>query len=317
MMPRINGYEYCRRVRAQPDLADIPILVFTARFQPIDRQTALEAGATDYMPKTVEPAELVAHVEDLLRAQPTAAQARLGNVVALFSLRGGVGVSSLAVNLSVAVALSRRWPVALIDMAPLAGHAPLMLDLRPTGGLRQALEAGQEIDAEALAPHWQVHDSGVQLLSSPVSPDEAGEVAPTQLQSLATVLRQAFPMALLDVPSLLSSTTAAALTNADRVLLVVSPEVASLQSAAVALQALSSMDVGDERVWPVLNTPGGVGGLAPEAVSRALKRRLVASIPYEPGMLAALNARRPLMLASPQSAAAQSIARLAAKLLSG
>jgi MinD-like ATPase involved in chromosome partitioning or flagellar assembly len=76
------------------------------------------------------------------------------------------------------------------------------------------------------------------------------------------------------------------------------------------------MGIDDERVWPVLNTPGGVGGLSPEAVAKALKRSPVATIPYEPGMLAALNARRPLMLASPKSAAAQAIARLAAQLLS-
>jgi MinD-like ATPase involved in chromosome partitioning or flagellar assembly len=65
----------------------------------------------------------------------------------------------------------------------------------------------------------------------------------------------------------------------------------------------------------VLNTPGGVGGLSPEAIARTLKRPLAAAIPYEPDMLAALNARRPLMLASPQSAAAQAIGELAAQIL--
>ena len=70
-----------------------------------------------------------------------------------------------------------------------------------------------------------------------------------------------------------------------------------------------------ERIWPVLNMPGGVGGLTPEAVSKALERAPVATIPYEPGMLSALNARRPLVLASPKSAAAQAIAKLSAQLL--
>jgi len=314
MMPKINGYEYCRRVRAQEDTADIPILVFTARFQPVDRQTALEAGATDYLPKTVSPSELVAHVENLLRALPSAAQVKPGSVVALFSLRGGVGVTSLAVNLSVALALSRQQPVALVDMAPLAGHAALMLSLRPTGGLRKALESGEQINAETLQPHWQAHDSGVQVLSSPVLPGEAGEVPAAGVQPLAESLRQAFPLALLDLPPVLTSSTASALSVADRVLLIVTPDVASLQSAAVSLQAMNSLGLSDSRVWPVLNTPGGVGGLSPEAVAKALKRSLVATIPYEPEMLSALNARRPLMLTSPKSAAAQAIAWLAAQL---
>jgi pilus assembly protein CpaE len=316
MMPKLNGYEYCRRVRALEDLADIPILVFSARFQPVDRQTALEAGATDYMPKTVQPSDLVAHIESLLRESPSAARVELGSVVAVYSLRGGAGVTSLAVNLSTAIALSRRQPTALIDLAPLAGHAALMLNLRPGSGLRKALAAAQKIEAETLQPHWQVHDSGVHVLSSPVSPGEAGEAPPASIQPLTANLRRTFSLTLLDLPPILSGTTAAALTAADRVILVVTPDVASLQSTAVALRALSTMGVDDERIWTVLNTPGGVGGLSPEAVTKALQRILKASIPYEPDMLAALNARRPLMLASPKSAAAQAIARLAAQLLS-
>jgi pilus assembly protein CpaE len=316
MMPKLNGYEFCRRVRAQKDLADIPILVFSARFQPVDRQTALEAGANGYLPKTVGPSDLVAHIESLLRVSPPAAKVKSGSVVAVFSLRGGVGVTSLAVNLSVSVALSREQPVALLDMTPLAGHAALMLGLRPTGSLPKALKAGEEINAEALKPHWQAHDSGVQVLSSPVAPGEASEVPAALIQPLATSLRQAFRLAVLDLPPTLSRTTAAGLAAADRVLLLVTPDLASLQSAAVALQALNTMNIEAERVWPVLNAPSGVGGLSPEAVTKALKRPLVATIPYAPGMVTALNSRRPLMLASPKSAAAGSIAQLGAQLLS-
>ncbi|GAB4547894.1 MAG: response regulator [Anaerolineae bacterium] len=315
MMPRLNGYEYCRRVRAQKDLADILILIFTARFQSVDRQAALEAGATDYLPKTVQPADLIAHVERLLGEAPAAGVPKLGEVVAAFSLRGGAGVTSLAVNLAVAVALSRRQPVALVDLSPLAGHAALMLNLAYGKGLRKALGASQQIETETLQPHWKKHDSGVHVLPSTASPGDAGEVSPGLVQPLADHLRHSFSLIVLDVPAILSGTTAAALTVADRILLIVTPDVAAVQSATVALQALDTMDVESERVWVVLNSPGGVGGLPEEAISKALKRPLAASIPYEPDMLGALNARRPLMLASPKSAAAQAIARLAARLI--
>jgi pilus assembly protein CpaE len=316
MMPKLNGYDYCRRVRSQKDLTDIQILVFTARFQPIDRQTALEAGANDYVPKTVQPADLVAHVERLLGEAPSPIEVKSGNVIAVFSLRGGAGVTSLATNISVAVALTRQQPVGLVDMAPLAGHAALMLNLRPGCGLRKALGGSRKIKKETLQPLWHTHDSGVQVLPSTTSPNEAGEVSPTLVQPLAAVLRQTFSLALLDLPPMLSGTTAAALTAADRILLIVTPDVASVQSGTVALEALSTMGVQDDRIWIVLNTPGGVGGLSSEAVTKALDRPLAASIPYEPDMLAALNAGRPLMLSSPKSAGAQALARLAAQFLS-
>jgi pilus assembly protein CpaE len=315
MMPKLNGYEYCRRVRAQQDLADIPILVFSARFQPVDKQTALQAGATDYMSKTVGPAELLERVEGLLSASPAASKASLGSVVAVFSLRGGVGTTSLTVNLSVAVALSRQQPIALLDMAPLAGHVAPMLNLRPTGGLRKALGSGQQVDAQLLRPYWQAHDSGVQALTSPLSPGEMGELSAGLVQPLATHLRQAYSLALLDLPSRLSGATAAALSAADRILLVVTPDMASLLSAIVAFQALDAIGVADRQVEVVLNRPGGVGGLSLEAVTKTLKRPVAAEIPYEPDMVSSLNARRPLMLASPKSAAAQAIAHLAGQLM--
>jgi pilus assembly protein CpaE len=315
MMPKLNGYEYCRRVRAQEDLADMPILVFSARFQPVDQQTALQAGATDYMSKTVAPAELLERVESLLSASPAASKAGLGSVVAVFSLRGGVGVTSLAVNLSVAVALGRQQPIALLDMAALAGHVALMLNLRPSGGLRKALGSGQQVDAQLLQPYWQVHDSGVQALTSPLSPGEAGELTAGLVQPLSSQLRQTYSLALLDLPSRLSGTTAAALGVADRVLLVVTPDMASLQSAIVAFQALDAIGVADQQVEVVLNRPGGVGGLSPEAVTRTLNRPVAAEIPYEPDMVSSLNAYRPLMLASPKSAATQAIAHLAGRLM--
>ncbi len=314
MMPRLNGYEYCRRVRAEPDLAHIPILVFSARFQQIDQETAMKAGATAYLGKVADPAELVAQVEKLLSAAQAAPEAKLGTVSALFSLRGGAGVTTLAVNLAVAAAYSRREPAALVDMAPLAGHAAIMLGLPSTGGLRKSLEKADTIGVETLRPYWQAHASGLQLLSSSLEPEEAGEISPSAVRPLVAALRQSFPFAFLDLPPILSQTTTATLDAADRVLLVLTPDVAALQSAATALQAMSRAGVSDERIWLVLNTPGGPG-LSPEAIAKALKRPLAAAIPYEPEMLPAVNARRPLILSGSKSAGVQAMARLAAQIM--
>ena len=97
-------------------------------------------------------------------------------------------------------------------------------------------------------------------------------------------------------------------------LLVLTPDVAALQSAVVALQAMSLAGVSSERIWLVLNAPGGAG-LLPEAITQALKRPLAAAIPYEPEMLPAVNARRPLILSGSRSAGVRAIARLAAQIM--
>ena len=128
MMPIVTGYEFCRQVRADPKFKDIPIIIFSARFQPIDKQTALDAGATDYLPKSTAPDALAKRIAELL---PTPTKAVARGMIGLFSLRGGAGVTSLAVNLSAILSVSHKTNVALVDLALQGGHAAVMLASTP------------------------------------------------------------------------------------------------------------------------------------------------------------------------------------------
>jgi DNA-binding response OmpR family regulator len=66
MMPGMTGYEFTRQVRQLPDFAELPIVIYSARFQSIDKKTALDAGATEYMPKSTTPSELIKRIDELL-----------------------------------------------------------------------------------------------------------------------------------------------------------------------------------------------------------------------------------------------------------
>lgn len=66
MMPKLNGFEVCKQVRALPEGKDVPILILSARMQPEDRDRAFAAGATDYMMKPITSRELVERVQRLL-----------------------------------------------------------------------------------------------------------------------------------------------------------------------------------------------------------------------------------------------------------
>jgi two-component system alkaline phosphatase synthesis response regulator PhoP len=75
MLPGMDGFEICHRLRAETDTAQLPILMFSAKAQDIDKDTGLKVGADDYLPKPAAPAEIISHVEALLakkkRAIPT------------------------------------------------------------------------------------------------------------------------------------------------------------------------------------------------------------------------------------------------------
>src|SRR5690349_4844138 len=107
MMPEINGYEVTRLLRREAEFSSIPILVLTAQAGLQDKLKSFEAGADDHLTKPFEAAELAARVTSLLRRAEAARSSRVETkadenafTIAIHSLRGGTGCSSLAVNLS-------------------------------------------------------------------------------------------------------------------------------------------------------------------------------------------------------------------------
>jgi pilus assembly protein CpaE len=316
MMPRMTGYDFCRQVRARPNLADIPIVIFSARFQPIDRETAMEAGATDYLPKTASPDALIKRVTELLPNSGAAVGAG-HTVIGLFSLRGGTGVTSLAVNLSLGlVRLHPKQPVLLVDLAPVGGHAALLLGLRPTSSVAHILAtSGGNFSLSAIKSHLLRHSSGLYLLPSALSPEHQLALNDNRLPQLITTLKKGLPFTILDIPPAVGPGHTAMLRSFDKLVLVVSPDMPSLQSAALALQSLARMGLADNKIALVVNQVTPQGALPLDTIQKALKRQVLLNVPYDPEMIKAVNSGKPLLLGSSPSPAAGAIARLAQELV--
>ena len=116
MMPELNGYEVTKLLRREKEFAATPILILTAQSGLQDKLKAFEAGADDFLTKPFDAQELAARVTALLRrieatravSQPEEAHKEEGYMIAVQSLRGGTGSSTLAVNLG--VGLASLWP---------------------------------------------------------------------------------------------------------------------------------------------------------------------------------------------------------------
>lgn len=315
MMPKMTGYEFCKQVRTRLGLTETPIIMFSARFQPVDKQTALDAGATDYLSKSTSPDVLISRINELLPSQQPAPAAQ--TTVGLFSLRGGTGVTSLAVNLALAMALTKKTPTTLVDLTPLGGHTSLMLGLRPTSSVADALFAAQdEVDLNTVKSHMIQHSAGVQLLASALNYDHLLHLNDQRLEQLVRVLKSGFAQTLLDIPHLMEPRFEPTWQLLDKIVLVLSPDMPSLQSVAMALQSLLRLGVADTKIVLVVNNILAQGGLPLEIIQKTVRRPILASIPYEPEMIKAVNSGKPLLLSNPQSPAAIAIIKLANLLLS-
>lgn len=314
MMPAISGYEICRQLRANSSTASIPIIILTARAQLVDHRAALDAGADDHMVKPVDMEKLLRRVNDLLQEKEQKEPEEtpsLTQTIVLSSLRGGVGVTTLAVNVAVTLAQARGEAVCLVDLSSSSGHAALQLGLRPEpnwSGLTQGdIPAGDAIESRLLQ-----HKSGLRVLASPVLPTVGPGLSKRATLATMKALKQRFPIIIVDAPAVLNEAAMTALEIAKVVGLVVTAEPPSIQTAVGTLRALKQWS---EKFHIILNQVAPGPQLPQEALERALKRPLVESILFDPAQARALAQGAPLALSNPSSPLAQSARALGRQLL--
>jgi pilus assembly protein CpaE len=302
-MPELDGYEVCRRLRRSPSFAGRPIMMLTANTSLQEKVQGLEAGADDYMGKPFEAEELQARVRALLRrssATPALAPTSQGKVIGCFSLRGGVGVSTMAVNL--AAGLSELWgSTALVDMVFTGGHSGLMLNLplRYSWG-DLATRPSEEIDGDMLDRLLLSHPCGLRVLPSAPRPEENEPVTAELVSSVLGVLRTRYRYVVLDLPHSFSGPVLAALDAADELVLLLAPEIGSVVAATCALDVFGQLGYSREHITPMLNVIFERGGLARKDIERTLGRPLTMVMPFAHDLFtSALNRGVPPVLEMP------------------
>jgi pilus assembly protein CpaE len=285
MMPDMDGYTLCGRLRQTPTTEKIPIIILTALSDVEDKMKAFDSGADDFLAKPFEPQELRARIKVLLRRVsellPIQTDVVSGKVIAVFSLRGGVGVSMLSSNLAASFPQIWGTPTALVDLAFVNGQSALLLDL-PLRNTWADLghSPANEMDIDLLNSILLRHDAGVHVLASPRRPQDADVITTEHVQRAIELLRPHYHYIVLDLPHDFLETTLVGLDMADHILLMLSPETASVRCAANALGTFEQLNYPSDRTTLVLNWPFEGKGLPRAGIEAALKKEIGVVIPY-------------------------------------
>ena len=173
MMPDMDGYEVTRRLRQNPSTMETPILMFTAKTQLDDKVIGFEVGANDYLTKPTHPSELQARVKALLSragekksGAATARDQNQGFVIGVLGARGGLGATTLAVNLAAGLQARTKSEVIIAEMLPGRGALALDLGVTTTKGLTDLLSANKlsELTRDKVREALTHHGSGLKLL---------------------------------------------------------------------------------------------------------------------------------------------------------
>jgi pilus assembly protein CpaE len=306
-MPEMDGYEVCQTLRKLPITMHTPIMMLTAHDTLEEKVRGFEVGADDYMTKPFQPAELQARIKGLLRrsAIQTVAEGPTieGKVISVFSLRGGVGVSSVACNM--AVGLSQIWEksVALVDMTFTMGQSALMLNMALRNTWTDLAKVNiAEVDTDLINNVMLQHATGVSVLAAPRYSVDAELISPAIVERVLGILKKRYPYIILDLPHDFSETTLMGVDQSDELMLVLAPELASVRATVGALETLAQLKFPIENVHVILNWVFEKRGLARKDIEKVLKHPVQLVVPFaSETFVSSINLGIPAVLNAPTS----------------
>lgn len=311
-LPDLSGYEVARRLRRDPRYKNLPLIFLTSQAELSNKLKAFEAGADDYLSKPFQPEELVARVGMLVRRGETLRAASSGElhdeaeVIAVHSLRGGAGTSSMAVNLG--MMFYRMWgkPTLLIDSVLNAGQVAMMLNGKPRHTWEDLTDVQpDQVDSNLIEGLVSHHPSGIDYIAAPSYP-VALDLFPDEVWKVVLDgLRCQYEFIVIDTAHDFNNGTIHMLNSANQILLMLLPEMASIRAAVCALDIYDRLNYPPEKILPVLNNVAPSTGIKQAQVEKVLKRQIRFQAPNAPAdFLRAINFGEPLVETRPESVAA-------------
>lgn len=254
MMDDLDGFEVCRRLRARPDTSRTPIIMFTAKSMVNDKVAGFQAGADDYLTKPIHPNDLASRVETVLqrslRSQADGESAEQARIVGFLGVKGGVGTTTLAMNVGAALASTPPLrKVVLVDLQSSAANVATQLGITASSGLVAMLHrAAGDINPEIVSQHLVPHPSGIQLLLSSMDL-HSGEMLPAaQMKAVLASLGRICQAVIIDVGNTLDDSSTTALAACYNVVLVLEPQRVAVTVAQTMIAQLDRRGITSDRL---------------------------------------------------------------------
>jgi len=251
-------------------------------------------------------------VEAAVTARSAESASRGGQIVTVFSPKGGVGRTTIAVNLAVAAAHEGR-KVALVDGSLQFGDIGVMLNLDPRQ--RSLADLVPEIAAgvpESLDTVLVKHETGIDVLLAPPTPETAELVTPAYMRGVLARLRDDHDLVVVDTQPVLNDMVLTMLDVADKIVAILTLEITNIRNLRVFLEVARQLGYDDGRLHLVLNRADSSLGIRVADVERSIGRKVDHSIVSDGrSVVYALNRGVPFVISNPEAQVSQDLFRLA------
>lgn len=313
-MPDVDGIAATKTITQTA--ISTQIIIMSVQSEPDYLRRAMLAGARDFLMKPFSGEELSSAIRIVHETRPTAtntlpktsqpplyppaAAPHKGQIVAVFSPKGGSGCTTVAVNVAVQLAL-RGQRTLLIDGRFQFGDVAVMLNLKATTTILDLLDRVNELDYDLLNGVALTHSSGLKVLLAPPRPEMAELVMASRLEPLLENVRGSFDYIIVDAGSVLFDPTLTILDRADLVLLVAQQSLPCLKNISLFYDLAKSLGYIQGKIWLVVNRFMSKQGISVKDIAEALKNPVVATIPAdEPTAVLAADRGYPMVYGATQ-----------------
>ena len=308
-LPDISGFDIIERIRKTSDFSLTPIIVITGKSELGDKVKAFSLGADDYLVKPFDLEELIARLGTLARRgtamkyvhEMKADMEKKSSLYAVHSLRGGVGSSTLAVNLG--LAFNRIWNkhTLILDPVTTGGQVAMMLNTSPRVTLENYADVQPESLDDTVAEDLSIlHKTGVHYAVTSKLPIAADTFSNEFWETLLERFMRQHEFVVVDAPHDFSDSAIQILNASTEILLVMGPELSSLRATANALDIYGKLGIPSEKVKIVLNMITNQSGIKQAQFEKALGYPIDYLIPYNAEeVVRAINFGEPFILSNP------------------
>ncbi len=277
----------------------------------------MRAGAREFLNSPVQIDELVGALNRVGSSREGGARSASSSIIAVAGSSGGVGTTSIAINLAVALAQNPDRSVALIDMDLALGDADVFLDMIPDYTLLDVAQNISRLDLALLRKSLTKHETGVYLLPRPVQIEDTSSITTEDFRRVLGLLKASFSHLVIDLSKSYSRLDIAALQAAQHILLLTQLDLPCLRNVVRLLSSLEVYEGVNEKIKIVVNRAGlDKTQISSSKAEETIDREIFWRIPNNYSVISECrNNGVPLIQQAPKAAITHSISELAEKLI--
>lgn len=328
-MPGVDGITASEKISQQVPFCQIIMMSVQGEADYLRR--SMLAGAREFLIKPFSSDELVSSIRRVYQlgatrrqAMPVMSQAptgagaataatpqEKGKIVTVFSAKGGVGCSTVAVNVAIALQQNAASKVALVDTSLQFGDVGVLLNLYASRTIADLVSHIDEMDNELVNDIFIAHSSGIKALLAPPRPEVADTVTPALVTDILERLRTMFDIIIVDTSSVLDDLVLSVLDISDKIIVVTTPEIPAIKNAKLLFEVTEALEYERERIMFILNKVDKRINIRAEDIEANIKYKIEAQLPLdERSVTTAVNQGVPYVLGDKNSLLTQATVTL-------